>query len=50
MTAVGVCLLHAYANPAHERRVREMFAEEYPEAAVSIPATCCASTGSTSGR
>ena len=24
VTAVGVCLLHAYANPAHERRMREM--------------------------
>ena len=36
VTAVGVCLLHAYANPAHERRVRELFAEAYPGCAVSI--------------
>jgi N-methylhydantoinase A len=36
VTAVGVCLLHSYANPAHERRVREVFAEVYPECSVSI--------------
>jgi N-methylhydantoinase A len=36
VTAVGVCLLHAYANPAHERRVRDVFAAEYPECSVSI--------------
>ncbi|MEJ7844573.1 MAG: hydantoinase/oxoprolinase family protein [Acidimicrobiales bacterium] len=36
VTSVGVCLLHAYANPAHERRVRELFAEVHPECSVSI--------------
>ncbi|HEX2373632.1 MAG TPA: hydantoinase/oxoprolinase family protein, partial [Actinomycetota bacterium] len=36
VTAVGVCLLHAYANPAHERRMRQLLAEEHPEAAVSL--------------
>ncbi|MEV0583395.1 hydantoinase/oxoprolinase family protein [Nonomuraea sp. NPDC050310] len=36
ITAVGVCFLHAYANPAHERRMREVLAREYPEAVVSI--------------
>ena len=36
IAAVGVCLLHAYANPAHERRVRDLFAEAYPECWVSI--------------
>jgi N-methylhydantoinase A len=36
VTAVGVCFLHAYANPAHERRMREVLAEEHPEAAVSL--------------
>jgi N-methylhydantoinase A len=36
VTAVGVCLLHAYADPAHERRVRELFAEAYPGCSVSI--------------
>lgn len=34
--AVGVCLLHSYAGAAHERRVREILLEEYPEAAVSL--------------
>jgi N-methylhydantoinase A len=36
VTAVGVCLLHAYANPAHELRVRDLFADAYPECWVSI--------------
>ena len=36
ITAIGVCLLHAYANAAHEQRVRDIFAEEYPEAALSL--------------
>ncbi len=36
--AVGVCLLHAYANPAHERIIREAFGEEYPECFVSTSA------------
>jgi N-methylhydantoinase A len=36
ITAVGVCLLHAYANPDHERRVRDLFAEVYPECSLSI--------------
>jgi N-methylhydantoinase A len=34
--AIGVCLIHAYANAAHERRVAEIFAETYPEAVVSL--------------
>ena len=34
--AVGVCLMHAYANAAHERRVAEIVAEEYPECALSL--------------
>jgi N-methylhydantoinase A len=34
--AIGVCLLHAYANDAHERRVREILEEEYPECTVSV--------------
>ena len=36
VTAVGVCFLHAYANPAHERRMREILGEEHPAAAVSL--------------
>jgi N-methylhydantoinase A len=34
--AVGVCLIHSYANPAHERRVREILRAEYPELVVSL--------------
>ncbi len=34
--SVGVCLLHSYANPAHERRVAEIVAEEYPDCIVSL--------------
>jgi N-methylhydantoinase A len=34
--AAAVCLIHSYANPAHERRVGEILAEEYPELVVSL--------------
>jgi N-methylhydantoinase A len=34
--AIGVCLIHSYANDAHERRVAEIFAEDYPEATLSL--------------
>ncbi|MEK7838312.1 MAG: hydantoinase/oxoprolinase N-terminal domain-containing protein, partial [candidate division NC10 bacterium] len=27
---VAICLLHAYVNPAHERRLAELVAEEAP--------------------
>ena len=33
---IGVCLLHAYANDAHERRMREVLAAEHPDAVVSL--------------
>ncbi|MDN5851946.1 MAG: hydantoinase/oxoprolinase family protein [Actinomycetia bacterium] len=33
---LAVCLLHAYANPAHEQRMREILAEEHPNAIVSL--------------
>jgi N-methylhydantoinase A len=36
VTSLAVCLLHAYANPAHERRVGEIVAEEAPTMAVSL--------------
>jgi N-methylhydantoinase A len=36
VTAVGVSLLHSYANPEHERRVRDVFAAEHPDCVVSI--------------
>jgi N-methylhydantoinase A len=34
--AVGICLIHSYANPAHERRAGEIVREEYPECALSL--------------
>src|ERR1700704_5238435 len=34
--AIGICLLHSYANDAHERRTAEIVAEEYPEATLSL--------------
>jgi N-methylhydantoinase A len=34
--AVGVCLIHSYANPAHELRVREILHAEYPQLVVSL--------------
>ncbi|HYB44127.1 MAG TPA: hydantoinase/oxoprolinase N-terminal domain-containing protein, partial [Candidatus Methylomirabilis sp.] len=34
--AVAVVFLHAYANPAHERRMQEILAEECPGALVSL--------------
>jgi N-methylhydantoinase A/oxoprolinase/acetone carboxylase beta subunit len=33
---VAICLLHAYLNPAHERRVAEIVAEEAPHVAVTV--------------
>ncbi|MGW0450532.1 hydantoinase/oxoprolinase family protein, partial [Streptosporangium sandarakinum] len=36
ITAIGVCFLHSYADPAHELRMREVLAREHPEAVVSI--------------
>jgi N-methylhydantoinase A len=34
--SVGVCLIHAYANDAHEKRVLEILREEYPDCTISI--------------
>src|SRR5262245_5869523 len=36
LRSVGVSFLHAYANPAHEQRMRAVLAEEHPDAHVSI--------------
>jgi N-methylhydantoinase A len=36
VTTVGISLLHSYANPDHERRVRDVFAAEHPACVVSI--------------
>ena len=37
--ALGICLMHSYANAAHERRVAEIFREEYPDCALSLSCT-----------
>jgi N-methylhydantoinase A len=34
--AAGVCLIHAYANPEHEQRVRALMLDEYPELVLSL--------------
>jgi N-methylhydantoinase A len=34
--AVGVCLMHSYANAAHERRIGDIFADDYPDCALSL--------------
>ncbi|MBO6784251.1 MAG: hydantoinase/oxoprolinase family protein [Alphaproteobacteria bacterium] len=34
--AVGVCLMHSYANNTHEKRVAEIISEEHPDAVVSL--------------
>ncbi len=34
--SIAVCLLHAYANPAHERRIAELAAETCPDIDVSL--------------
>ncbi|BCM86751.1 hydantoinase/oxoprolinase family protein [Methylobacterium indicum] len=34
--AVAVCLLHSYANPAHERRIGALLHERLPDAFVSL--------------
>ncbi|MDH2424182.1 hydantoinase/oxoprolinase family protein [Sphaerisporangium sp. TRM90804] len=33
---IGVCFLHSYADPGHERRMREVLEREHPGAVVSI--------------
>ncbi len=37
--AIGISLIHSYANPDHERRVAEIVAQEYPQAALSLSCT-----------
>ncbi len=36
VTTVGVCFIHAYANPAHEERMLAVLRREHPDATVSI--------------
>ena len=34
--AIAVCLMHSYRNPEHEKRVREIIKQHYPDISVSI--------------
>src|SRR5262249_51430163 len=34
--AIGICLIHSYANPAHERRVAEILSQDYPDCTLSL--------------
>jgi N-methylhydantoinase A len=34
--SVAVCLLHSYANPVHEQRLRELLRRQFPDAYVSL--------------
>src|SRR5436190_19369228 len=34
--AIGICLMHSYANSAQERRVAEIVREEHPDCALSL--------------
>ncbi|MCD1286146.1 hydantoinase [Brevibacterium sp. CCUG 69071] len=36
VAAVAVAFLHAYRNPVHEQRVKEILKEEFPEAFISL--------------
>jgi N-methylhydantoinase A/oxoprolinase/acetone carboxylase beta subunit len=36
VTTLAVCFLHAYLNPAHERRLAELAAQEAPDVAVTL--------------
>src|SRR5438128_4183956 len=36
VTTLAICLLHAYLNPAHERRLAALVAEEAPEVSVTL--------------
>ena len=36
ITTLGVCFLHAYADPVHEERMRAVLTEEHPDAVVSL--------------
>jgi N-methylhydantoinase A len=36
ISTIGVCLLHSYANAAHERRVARLLAADHPDCIVSL--------------
>ncbi|MBT5264151.1 MAG: hydantoinase/oxoprolinase family protein [Rhodospirillaceae bacterium] len=39
--AIAVGLLHCYANPAHEQRVGEILAAEFPDLSISLSSDVC---------
>ena len=41
VTSVAVGLLHAYANPAHERRIGALLAESLPDVSVTLASEVC---------
>ena len=41
IASVAVAFIHAYANPDHEARVREIFSEAAPDIAVSLSSEVC---------
>ena len=41
VASVAVGLLHAYANPAHERRIAEILAKRLPEVSVTLASEVC---------
>src|SRR5438067_11928479 len=48
--SLAICLLHSYANPGHERRVREIAEGLAPELSISCRPRCCPKSASTNGR
>ena len=36
LRAIGICLMHSYANATHERRVAQILAQDYPDAVLSL--------------
>ena len=36
IAAVAICFLHSYANPDHERKIKEMLQKEHPDLHVSV--------------
>lgn len=39
--SIVVCLLHAYANPAHERRVARLVAQHLPDVPITLSSDLC---------
>ena len=41
VTSVAIGLLHAYANPAHERRIGALLAESLPDVSITLASEVC---------